>query len=112
VKVAKFIDIPSVEVEIEISGEEAMQAIVDDPGDWSWDGRLKYIVNHLAQFFKQLPDDIIAQQNDGVKQIIATFFREQAERFVPTPKSDGGAPFDAAVDRVIAKVDKGLEGKL
>jgi hypothetical protein len=109
-KVTKWVDIPSMEIEVHISGEEAVLAIVSDEDGASWEFRLKSTTNNLAGFFKAVPDNIIAGMPDPVKQLVATFFREQAERFVPTPKTEGRT-FDAAVDRVIARVDKGLEGK-
>ena len=86
-KITKWIDIPSMEIDIHISGEEAVEAVVSDPGDgWTMEGRIKQIVNGVYSFFKHVSDEQISALGEPVRNIIAKGLREQAERFVPSRK--------------------------
>jgi hypothetical protein len=80
-KVVKLCSVPDVEVEIEISGEEAVNAILGDQEGWTPRQLLMRAVNNLASFFKKLPDTAIAELNGAQRKLIADFFEEQARRF-------------------------------
>jgi hypothetical protein len=80
-KVTKLVSVPDVEIEIEISGEEAVQAILGDEEGWTPRQLLMRAVNNLAAFFKKLPDTIIAELHDEQRKLIADFLEEQARRF-------------------------------
>ena len=80
-KISKLVSVPDVEVEIEISGEEAVNAILGDQEGWTPRQLLMRAVNNLASFFKKLPDTVIAELNDAQRKLIADFFEEQARRF-------------------------------
>jgi phosphoserine aminotransferase len=85
VKLTKWVDIPSMEVTIDISGDDAIQAITEDAEDsgWTIEARLKKAVNNLASFFKAVPAETIAGLTPTVRELIGKFLREQAERFWP-----------------------------
>jgi hypothetical protein len=84
-KVTKWVDIPSVEVEVHITGDDAIQAITEDAEDsgWTIEARLKKAVNNLATFFKAVPAETIAGLTPTVREMVGKFLREQAERFDP-----------------------------
>lgn len=89
-KVEKWVDIPSMEVTVHISGDDAVQAILDDEADsgWTMEARLKKVLNNLAAFFKAVPAEVIAGLSDTVREMIGKFLREQAERFWPEVKRE------------------------
>jgi hypothetical protein len=80
-KFSKLVSIPDVEVEIEITGEEAVNAILGDQERWTPRQLLMRAVNNLASFFKKLPDTVVAELNGDQRKLIADFFEEQARRF-------------------------------
>jgi hypothetical protein len=80
-KIVKLVSVPDVEVEIEISGEEAVNAILGDQEGWTPRQLLMRAVNNLASFFKKLPDTIVAELNSEQRKLITDFFEDQARRF-------------------------------
>ena len=47
------------------------------------------LVNCCASAIKAVSDQMILEMNDAQRNVIASFFREQAERFMPNPESSG-----------------------
>ena len=79
--VRKWIEFPGQEVDIEISGEEAVLAITDNPKEKSEGTHLHDVVNNLAWFLNKLPDTVIGDLTPKVRNIVADFFEKQAQRF-------------------------------
>jgi hypothetical protein len=79
-KLSKLVSV-NAEVEIEITGEEVVNAILGDQEGWTPRQLLKRAVNNLASFFRKLPDTVIAELNGDQRTVIADFFEEQARRF-------------------------------
>lgn len=80
-KIRKWVDIRR-EIEIEIDGEEAVNAIIDEPcEDWGPKDGLLRACNNCAAFFKRVQDSTIAELNDYQKTVIHAFFEEQAKRY-------------------------------
>jgi histidinol dehydrogenase len=80
-KILKFVSVPDVEIEVDISGAEAVRAILGDLDGFTPHQLLMRTANNLAAFFKNLPDSVIAELNDAQRKIIADFFEQQSLRF-------------------------------
>jgi len=81
VKVPVYVDLGSREIEVEISGEDAVVAITDAPGDYTPKELLFRICNNVASFLRKLPDSVIADLKVEQRAVIAAFFEEQGRRF-------------------------------
>jgi hypothetical protein len=88
-KVTKWVEFAE-EVEIEITGADAMAAVLDDGcSDDPLELRLLRVVNKAGTFLRALSDEQIRTLlNDDVRKIIADFFQIQAERFQPQLSPD------------------------
>lgn len=80
-KITKLVSVPDVEIELEISGEDAVGAIFGDQDGWTPQQLLMRILNNLAAFLKNLPDSVIAELNDVQRKMIADFLAQQSLRF-------------------------------
>lgn len=79
-KIVKYVAIPDQEVTIDISGEEAVEAICDK--SLAESPRLLCMAcSNIAGFLRHVPNDMIAQLNEKQRELIANFLREQAGRF-------------------------------
>ena len=67
-----------------------------------------YKLTFVARFPGQHSKTIIVTDDEDVCAVTREL---SSSDDLITVKADGGGPFDAAVDRVIARVDKGLEGR-
>jgi hypothetical protein len=81
VKVSVWVDLGSREVEVELSGEDAVTAITSEPGDYTPKELLFRICNNVGGFFLKVPDSQIAELNDAQRKVIAEFFEAQGRRF-------------------------------
>lgn len=92
-KITKWVDIPSVEIDVHITGEEAVQAVIEDPGeDWTVEARMKQIINGAYGFFSKVSDEEIATLTDPARRMIAKAFRELADRFCEEPTPPASTP--------------------
>lgn len=80
-RVPVWVDLGSREIEVEISGEDAVTAITSEHGDYTPKELLFRICNNVASFFRKLPDAAIAELNVQQRAVIASFFEEQGRRF-------------------------------
>ena len=80
-KVPVYVDLGSREIEVEISGEDAVVAITSEPGDYTSKELLFRICNNVAIFLHKLPDSAVAELNHHQRNVIANFFEEQGRRF-------------------------------
>jgi len=80
-RITKMISIPDVEVNIDITGEDAVDAILGETEDWTPRQLLTRVVNNLSSFFKALPDSTIEEFTAEQRRLVAEMFEEQAKRF-------------------------------
>ena len=80
-RITKWIDIPSVEMEISISSQEAANAIMEGSEDWLPEELVRKICNDFLTVMQKIPDTAIAAQTPAVRKIIADVMEAQALRF-------------------------------
>lgn len=80
-RITKNIRVPDIDVDVEITGEDAVEAIIGETHGWTPRQLMLRVLNNLAAFFKALPDSVIAELNSDQRGLIAGFFEEQAKRF-------------------------------
>lgn len=75
------------DVEIEITGAEAVRAILDDR-TLGWEPKVAMMValHNVAGFFRKIPDAVITELNDKDRASVSDFFAQQAERFRPVQR--------------------------
>jgi len=78
-KVTKFIDIQQ-EIEVEISAEDVVSAISEDPNS-----KITCMtgINNVSKFLTAVPESVINEMHNSTKKIIYDYFIEQANRFKP-----------------------------
>ena len=69
------------EIELEIDGREAAQAILGDGPLLPTQSDLKYLLNRVGAFIKGVGDEEIARMTPEVRAMVADFLRSQAARF-------------------------------
>jgi hypothetical protein len=91
-KVTKWVEF-SKEIEVEISGEEAVAAITDDPDGVAPELHLKRAVSSFFVFLKHVPDLTIANLTPEARKTIHKGLTEQVDRF-KVKEEDYGASGD------------------
>jgi hypothetical protein len=81
VKVPVWVDLGSREIEVEISGEDAVAAILEPSEGWTPKQLLLRICNNVGGFLRKVPDSLIAELNEAQRKVIAEFFEAQGRRF-------------------------------
>jgi hypothetical protein len=77
-KIPKMVTVEQ-EIEVEVTTEDIACCIAEET-----DSQRSVLlgINNCAKFLKAVPDGMIAGLNDKQREVIATFLREQAGRFV------------------------------
>ena len=80
-KVAVWVDIPSQEIEVEIDGLNAVNAILEGCEEWTPEQLVRRASNNFISVLRKLPDAEIAKQPENIRKIIADALEEQVMRF-------------------------------
>ncbi|MGC1780883.1 MAG: hypothetical protein WA708_00015 [Acidobacteriaceae bacterium] len=80
-KISKWIELPGQEIEIEIDGNDAANAILNGSDDWTPEQLVRRVCNNFLSVFQKLPDAAIAAQTPEVRKIVADVMEAQAARF-------------------------------
>lgn len=89
-KIVKYVAVPDQEVIVDISGEEAVEAICDESQTKSLI-LMKMAIAQIGEFLRHVPDDMISQLAEKQRELIADFLREQAARFAAPSAPQGGS---------------------
>jgi len=81
VRVTKWIEIPGQEIEIEISGADAVEAMLEGSEEWTPEQLVLSACNNFLTTIQRLPDAAIAAQTPEVRKLVADVFEVQAKRF-------------------------------
>ena len=84
-RITKRIGVPDVEVDIDITGEEAVQAIIGETEGWTPRQLMLRAVNNVAGIFRALPDSVVEEFTPEQRRLVAELFEEQAKRFRQSP---------------------------
>lgn len=71
------------DIAIDITGEDAVGAVLNDP-EYAPDLRIKYIFNNLAALLKGFTDAQINALTPEARSLIGNFLRQQLLRFDPS----------------------------
>lgn len=82
-RITKTVRLEDQDVEIDIDGNDAVQAIFGETEGWTPEQLLMRVLNNSAAFFKKIPDEQIGKISDSSRTLIANFFDEQEKRFRP-----------------------------
>lgn len=80
-KITKWVDFPSQEIEIDIGSEDVIEALLDVGDDMLKAEAVYRAVNNLANVFRKLPDEAIALLTAPARGTIGNFLAEQEKRF-------------------------------
>ena len=79
-KITTLVSIDDQEIEVNVSMEDILTAIKEDPGSAR---NVLEGVNNFAQFFKAIPDEMIEDMTGPQRKLISEFLHEQSRRFLP-----------------------------
>jgi hypothetical protein len=81
-KVMCWVSVPDQEIEVNIDGADAVNAILGGAEDWTSDQLLRKACNNFLVMLQNMPDSEIAKQPQEVRKIIGDVMESQAKRFL------------------------------
>lgn len=80
-KILKLVRLDDQEIEVEIDGQDAVNAMMEGSDDWTPEQLVRRACNNFIVVLQKLPDSAIDSQTDAVRKIIADALEEQVKRF-------------------------------